>query len=105
MDLIQEIMEKSNSLNTAITSLKKRGKIYAEAEKDYKMALSKEVLKYRAEGQAVTLIPLVVYGLPDIAMLRLKRDIAKTNYESAKEYINLTKLQIRIIDNQISREF
>ena len=54
---------------------------------------------------AVTLISLIIHGEKSVAELRLKRDIAKTIYETNLEHINATKLQIRIIENQISREW
>ena len=51
----------------------------------------------------MTLIDKVVYG--DCADKRLKRDIAETMYKTAQENINSIKLQIRILDNQIAREW
>lgn len=105
MELIQELNEKSAELSVAIRSLSQRGQALAQAEHDYKIAVSQEVLRMRDGGTAVTLINLIIYGQPEIARLRLKRDIAEVMYNTNQEHINVVKLQIRIIENQIQREY
>ena len=104
-ELIQEIGVKTALLDKAISQLGVRGKAYAQAECDYRVALSKKMLEYRADGMPVTIISDICRGLPDIARLRLERDIALTVYESAKEAINGYKLQIKILDAQVEREW
>ena len=44
-------------------------------------------------------------GEEEIARLRLERDIAESLYESAQEAINVQKLKIRVLENQLSREW
>ena len=53
----------------------------------------------------VTLINTVIYGYEDIARLRFERDTAEVKYNANNEYINTLKLQIRILENQLSREY
>lgn len=53
----------------------------------------------------VTIISDVCRGEPEIAKLRLERDIAETVYKSALEAIQSYKLQIRILDAQVEREW
>lgn len=105
MELHEELAYKNRELDSAIKTLRTNGTALAEAERDYKEALSKEVLRLRDEGMAVTLINLVIYGLPSISTLRLKRDIAKVTYDANEEYINILKLQIRLIESQLEREW
>lgn len=104
-DLIQEIGAKSALLDTAIKQLGIRGRAYAQAEHDYRVAMRKKILDERAKGTPVTIISDLCRGDPEVAKLRLERDIAKTVYESAQEAINGFKLQIRILDSQIEREW
>ena len=104
-DLINEIGAKTALLDKAITQLGIRGRSYAEAEHDYRIALSKKILEQRANGMPVTIISDVCRGDPEIARLRLERDIAETVYKSAMEAIQAYKLQIRILDAQIEREW
>ena len=104
-DLINEIQQKSNQLTTAITELKKRGRIKSITESEYRVAMATKLLELRDLGHPVTIIGDLARGNRDIADLRLKRDIAETEYNVALEYINVTKLQIRILENQIGREW
>ena len=104
-DLIQEIGAKSALLDAAIKQLGIRGRAYAQAEHDYRVSMRKKILDERAKGTPVTIISDLCRGDPEVAKLRLERDIALTIYESAKEAIAGYKLQIRIIDSQIERDW
>ena len=104
-DLLQEIGAKSAMLDAAIRQLGIRGRAYAEAERNYRVAMRKKVMEERANGTPVTIMSDLCRGDPEIANLRLERDIAQTVYESAKEAINAYKLQIRLLDNQLEREW
>ena len=69
-DLINAVGEKTALLDAAIRQLGKRGQAYAEAESNYRMALSKAILEERANGTPVTIISDVCKGKSDIAKLR-----------------------------------
>ena len=105
MDLYNELESKIQELKISIKSLRKTGQKYAEAERDYKILLRQEVLKMRDEGQAIGVITLTCYGIPSVAEARFKRDIAETIYKANLEAISTIKLQIRVLENQINREF
>ena len=77
----------------------------AEAEREYKLTLRTEALKLRASEMPVTLINNVIYGVPDVAEKRFKRDVEQATYEANKEHINITKLKLRILEAQLSREW
>ena len=104
-DLMMDIQAKIAKLDTSIRMLRKTGTEYAEAERDYKILLSQESLKLKDGGMAVTLIDKVIYGKKAVAEARFRRDVAEVTYEANKESINVLKLQIRILDNQIAREW
>ena len=105
MDLYNELQQKIRELEISIRSLRKTGQKYAEAERDYKILLRQEVLKMRDEGQAIGVITLTCYGIPSVAEARFKRDIAETIYKANLEAINSIKLQLRLLENQIQREY
>ncbi len=106
MDLINDLNDLIIRLNQSIKLLKKYGTELADAEMQYKITLRQEALKLRAEkGMAVTLINQVVYGVPEVATKRYKRDVAEAMYQTAQEEINSIKLQMRIIESQINREW
>ena len=101
----EELVKYNNLLELAVTEMKKRSKDLAEKEYQYRMALSKRLTELRAEGQAVTHLADIARGEPNIAKLRLNRDIAKGVYDSSQEAINMYKIRIRVIENQYSREW
>jgi hypothetical protein len=105
IDLINELNNLSKRLSTEITLMERYGKEFAAAERDYKIALNQESLKLKNGGMAVTLIDKVVYGVREVADKRFNRDVAETMWKTAQEKINTTKLQIRILDSQIAREW
>lgn len=53
----------------------------------------------------VTLIQMTCYGIPSIAEARFKRDMAEAVYRANQEAINSIKLQMRLIEAQIQREW
>lgn len=105
MDLWQEIEEKNKMLDKAIKDLAQNGYDLATKERDYKVAVNKKALELRAEDMPVTLIQQVIYGYEEISKLRFERDVAEVKYNANQEYINTIKLQIRILENQLSREY
>ena len=105
MDLINEIGQKTRELETSVRMLRTTGTAYAEAERNYKILLRTECLRLRDEGYAIGMIDKTCYGIPKVAEARFKRDVAETVYKANLESINSIKLQIRILDNQISREW
>lgn len=105
MDLWTELNEKRALLDKAIDTLANNGYDLAAKERDYKIAINKKALELRAEDTPVTLINTIIYGYEDIAKLRFDRDTAQVKYNANNEYINTLKLQIRILENQLSREY
>ena len=105
MDLWSEIENKCKILDKAIKELAQNGYDLATKERDYKIAVNKKALELRAEDMPVTLINQVIYGFEDVARLRFERDTAEVKYNTNLEYINTIKLLIRILENQLSREW
>lgn len=105
VELIQEIGAKSSLLDAAVKQLGVRGKAYAQAEREYKVALAKRIMQEREKGTPVTIISDICRGDSEIARLRFERDCAEVVYKSAMEAIQSIKLQIRILDSQIEREW
>ena len=105
MDLQIELTQKIKQLELSIKELRTSGTNYATAEKDYKILLRQECLKLRDEGMAIGMIDKTCYGIPSVAEKRYQRDVAETIYKANLEAINSIKLQLRLIENQISREW
>ena len=106
MELYEELAQKNQELTQSIKLLRQNGIKLAEKERDYKIKLRQEALKLRSEkGMPVTLISQIIYGVPEVAELRFERDVAEAMYNANQEHINTTKLQIRILEGQLNREW
>jgi len=105
MDLILELQAKIKQLEKAVQDLRVNGTELAKAERDYKILLRQECLKLRDEGMAIGMIDKTCYGIPSVAEARYKRDIAQITYDANQDFINSIKLQLRLIESQITREY
>ena len=106
MDLYEQIQKYINQLDVSVRQLRKSGSDLAEAEQKYKICLREEALKLRAEkNMPVTLINQIIYGVPEVARLRFDRDVKEAVYQANLESINSTKLKLRILENQLEREW
>lgn len=105
MDLMLELQAKIKQLEKAVQDLRINGTELAKAERDYKILLRQECMKLRDEGMAIGMIDKVCYGIQSVAEARFKRDIAQTTYNANQDFINSIKLQLRLIESQIQREY
>lgn len=105
MDLILELQAKTKQLEKAVAELRTNGTELAKAERDYKVLLRQECLKLRDEGMAIGMIDKVCYGIPSVAEARFKRDVAQTTYDANQDFINSIKLQLRLLESQIQRDY
>lgn len=103
--LWSEIQSKTKQLDYSVKELRKSGTAYAEAEKAYKIKLRETALRLRSQDMAVGMISMTVYGVPEVAELRFKRDCCEAVYRANLEAIQAIKLEIRIINEQLSREW
>ena len=104
-DLYQELQSKTRQLDISIKQLRRSGTDYAQAEREYKILLRTECLKLRDGGMPIGMIDKTCYGIPSVADARFKRDVAEVVYKANMEAINSIKLQMRLIEAQISREW
>lgn len=105
MDLITELQQLSRELDESIKLLRSNGIKAAETERAYKILLRQECLKLRDEGMAVGMINNICRGILSVADARFKRDVAQVTYKANQEHINIKKLQLRIVESQINREW
>jgi hypothetical protein len=104
-DLYNELQQKIKQLDAGVKMLRQNGSAYAQSEHDYKMKIAEVVFRMKDEGTPATLINLVVYGDKEVARLRLDRDIKEVVYNANQESINSLKLQLRLIESQLNREW
>lgn len=103
--MMNELQYLLNKTNKAIDTLARNGQKLAQAEMEYRMALAREILAQRDKGTPVTIINDICRGDSKIASLRFNRDVAQTVYDANLEAIQSWKLQARLMDAQIAREW
>ena len=104
-DLLIELEKARQDLDKSMRLLRQHGNDYAQAEHDYQVIKAQTVLVMKSNGCPVTEINMSIKGQPAVAEAMLKRDIAKVMYEANQEHINVKKLDIRVLENQIAREW
>ena len=104
-DLVTDIQDKLVMINKAINRLAKNGQLKAEAEMNYRIALAQKILIEREKGTPVTIISDICRGDAHIAALKFDRDTKEAVYQANLETINAWKLEARIMENQIGREW
>ena len=105
MDLTNELNNLINKLDISVKSLRNTGSDYAKAYTDYRVALAKELMILKEEGYAITLAGDIARGKPEIARLKFKEISSEAIYKANQESINALKLQIKIIQEQINKEY
>lgn len=104
-----EELERMNELNALLTSalgeFKTRGRDYAKAYKNYRVLLSQELLKLKAEGMPVTIAYDIARGTEQVANAKEQEIITECLYKSCQEAINTYKLQIKILQEQMNKDY
>ena len=105
MDLQIDLNNRVKQLDLSIKQLRKSGEDYAKAYTDYRVALAKKLVELKNEGYAITLAGDIARGDPEIARLKFEEIAKEAIYKANLESINATKLAIKIIEQQIDREW
>lgn len=104
-DLIGDLMRDRDLMKKASSELKTRGIELARAEAEYQTAKHLTVLDLKQDGLPATLINLIIKGDGRVCQTLYKRDCAQVEYESAKEALQVYKLDARLLEAQIEREW
>lgn len=105
MEEIQKMQELNTYLTTALAEYKKRGTDYAKAYKNYRVLLSQELLKLKAEGMPVTIAYDIARGTEQVANAKEQEIITECLYKSCQEAIQTYKLQIKILQENINKDY
>lgn len=105
MELMANIKETHTELMKAISERGAQIREAAEAERLYRMALSEEVIKAKADGLPVSILRDVVRGKKRIADLDFRRRLAEGTADNAKEYIQALKKKLSFMEAQLDREW
>lgn len=103
MELVRKMFELQNQLREEVKTMHKYGIEYAKAKREFLVVLAETEVKLRDSGVPATLVKDIAKG--QTADERFKMDAAEVIYSTAQESINATKLSIKMINDQIRREW
>jgi hypothetical protein len=92
IDLGQTIYKLSKRIEKGVDKLHQYGVSYAETEKEYRIALAKEIVVLRESKMPVTLVNEIARG--NTAELKFKRDLAEMEYKVAKDMLNALQSEL-----------
>lgn len=104
-DLWTEIDRLTRLNEQRVQEMRRAGVYAAECEAEYRKALALAILDERTKGTPATLVRDVCRGRDEIAKLKLDQSIAETHRDSYHEEINANKIRIRVLDEQLKREW
>lgn len=104
-DLWSEISNRILELRDEINECERLGIDWANAENEYQKAKHIRAYELKDEGMAATMISIVLKGDPFVSEKLRERDSYSVLYESSKSRINAIKLEMRIFESQLQREW
>lgn len=90
--IAREIYESTQRLEKASSVLFVLAKEWAEAERDYRIALAKETVRLKDEKMNITLVPDIARG--NTAELKFQRDLAEARYRAGIYSVDAIKSQM-----------
>ena len=105
MDLYNELMQLTKELDISVKQLRTSGSDYAKAYTDYRIALAQELVRVRNDGTPVSLCSDLARGNREVARLKFQEISKEAIYKANLESINAIKLRIKVIENQIDKEY
>lgn len=104
-DLMEEMNKLKADLHSSMKLLRQNGEALAKKENAYQVKKAQAVLVMKSQGCSITEISLTIKGQPEVSDALFERDMAKVMYEANQEHINVVKLELRVMENQIAREW
>ena len=86
-EIMSGMRKKNQALSMKNDELIELAEKKAQAERDYNIAIAKQVLELKQDGQSVTLIPTLAKGDSIVAELKYKADVADAVYGACREKI------------------
>ena len=104
-ELMQQLQQKLSYLDDAVKQIKSRGSKKAETEQNYRVKLASTIAKLRANGESITLAKDMARGTEEVSQAKYEMEVADAEFRSVLEAIMVLKVQVKVIENQIEREW
>mgnify|MGYP001063028588 CR=1 FL=1 len=91
-NITSELRTAAERLRNSSSELFHLARERAEAEKNYRIALAREIVKLKDAGQSVTLISDIARG--ECADLKFQRDLSEARYSAGRELLQSLQTQV-----------
>lgn len=105
MELWEAISADLKSLSDEVAAMRRAGEAYADADASYRKVKALAILAERRKGTPATIAKDVIYAEQEVFDALLARDCAQSVYEASRERINALKLQVKVNESQLQREW
>ena len=96
-NVTQELYESSKRLEKGSQEIFILAKEMAETERDYRKALTHEIMKLKNEGMSISLINELARG--NTSDLKFNRDLAEAKYTAARDSLKAIAVQINALQS------
>lgn len=104
-ELINQINELMRSLPEAIKIMGRYGREYSVADVEYRKSKAIRTAVLKDKGTPATLIKDLIYEDDDLCEKLKERDQKEALWKTSQEHINALKIEIKVIQGQIDREW
>ena len=105
IDLVSQRNDLAAELRVALSECLEAGREHASLSNEFRRARGLATAQLREAGTPVTIIDKLLYNDPDVALLRLKCDMAEVEYKVAFEAVNVVKLLLRSAEEDVKRDW
>ena len=88
VEVTQAIWTTTKRLNSGVDIIVQKAKEYAQAERDYRMALSIKIVELKTQRMPVSIINDVARGSKNVVNLKFNRDLALETYKASRDMLN-----------------
>lgn len=104
-DLYTEEQQLRTSLDGYIEEYRRCGIEHAKRDREYYVLKATKTLELKDQGMPATVIAQVIKGIEPVAEAREKMLVAEVMTRAALEAVLSTKLQVKLVDSQLQREY
>lgn len=104
-DLYSEEQQLRTKLDECIEEYRRCGIEHAKRDREYYVIKATKTLELKDDGMPATVIAQVIKGVESVAAAREKMLVAETMTRAALEAVMSTKLQIKLVESQLQREY
>jgi len=104
-DLYVEERQLRSKLDALIDEYRRCGTEHAKRDREYYALKAAKTLELKEQGMPATVITQIIKGVEPVAVAREKMLVSETMARAALEAILSTKLQIKLVESQLQREY